>query len=77
MMPDMESLASFSVISLAAFFAESPVHIATIQGRAGQSGLTWSGITIGKSHHHHHHQMSLYNIELSNTYCHNPGQSKV
>ena len=39
-------------------------NIATIQGRAKLSCLTWSGITIGKSHHH---PVFLYNLELFNT----------
>ena len=29
--------------------------IATIQGRLKRSCITWSGITIGKSHHHYHY----------------------
>ena len=48
--------------------------IATIQGREKQSCLTWSGITIGKLPPQ---LMFLYSIELFNTYCHNPRQSKV
>ena len=48
--------------------------IATIQGRADQNCLTWSGITIKETHHH---TIFFYNIELLHTYCHIPGQSRV
>ena len=49
--------------------------IAKIQGRAEQSCITWSGITIGKLTPQHH--MSLYNIELFHAHRNNPGQSKT
>ena len=49
----------------------APGHL----GRAKLSCLTWSSITIGKSHHHYHHYhyyhhyhpMFLYNLKLFNT----------
>ena len=44
-----------------------------IQGRAELSCITWSGITIGKLPPP---CMCLYNIELFNTFCQNPGQSR-
>ena len=36
---------------------------------------TWSGITIGKLPPPP--PVCVYNMEVSNTYCHNPGQSRV